>query len=155
MIDLIVSWWRARTMRERLLLQAAAVFVCAVLIPLAAYQGAARYRADAAADLAAARAVQQDVARLAAAGVTPAIAGDDTLRGIALALAAETGLTPERIEPAGPDNVRVTFAAADSLRVYRWMEGVGRHGVQLRSTALTRTGAGAQVVAEFSLARSP
>src|SRR5262245_37765226 len=100
MIAALVGWWRARSARERLLVRAAAFLIFAILLPLAAYQAAAHYRERAAADLAGARQVQANVARLAAQG-PPAPSGpavsDDTLRGRALTYAQATGLTIGRI----------------------------------------------------------
>jgi type II secretory pathway component PulM len=155
MIQLLIAFWRARTPRERRLLQGAAILVFGVLAPLWAYQSASAYRAHAAAALASARAVQGDVRRLAAAGAgvpLQEIASDGTLRGLAVALARANGLTVSRIEPAGPDRIRLALAPADSRKVYRWIDAVSRRGAAVEQTTMRRSGEGDEVIAEFEIA---
>jgi type II secretory pathway component PulM len=154
MILQLIAFWRARTPRERRLLQAAAVLIFGVLGPLWAYQAAASYRAQSAAALAGAREVQANVRRLAAADRThalPPIPTDGTLRGLVLALAQAEGLTLTRIEPAGPDRLRVTFEPADSIKLYRWIDAVSRRGAAVEQTTMRRVGPGEAVAGEFEV----
>ena len=72
MIGAITSWFRARTPREQLLLHVA-VFIVVIGGGLTwGYQTASAYRADAAAELASATQLRDDVARLAALIAAPA-----------------------------------------------------------------------------------
>jgi type II secretory pathway component PulM len=158
MIAAMVGWWRTRSSRERLLLQVAAFLIFAILVPFAAYQAAVRYRAGAAADLAGARQVQADVARLAAQGARPAsgaVASDGTLRGRAMANAEASGLTVARIEPQGAGRFLIVFEPADSLKVYRWIDSMSKSGVDVRRTSITRASAEGAVTAEFEISTDP
>lgn len=153
------AWWAGRTDRERTLIQWASVFVLVILLPLWAFASASAYRADAAAKLAGAREIRANVAQLAEAGATQAageLAGSDgTLRGLVLAAAQAEGLSVARVEPSGAEGVRVAFAPAGSISLYRWMNTVSRQGAYVRQTALTRSGDADLVVGEFVVASSP
>lgn len=152
-------WWRARTARERLLLQAAAVLLFVLLTPLWAYSSAAQFRAAAAAERVSAQQVHENVTRLAsAAGTRPSGAfpgSDGALRGLAMAAAEAEGLTVSRVEPAGADRVRISVAPTASLAIYRWIDSVSRRGAFVSSAALTRSGEGDLVAAELELSESP
>jgi type II secretory pathway component PulM len=157
MIASLAAWWRSRTSRERLLLSGAAVLLFAVLAPLLAWQGASGFRASAAAELAGAREIEANVARIGAGAgaMARAPASDGTLRGRAMAAAEAGGLTILTIAPSGPDRLRVTFAAADSLAVYRWIDAMSASGAFVASTRITRSGEGEAVASEFEIAERP
>ncbi|MGE0597329.1 MAG: type II secretion system protein GspM [Hyphomonadaceae bacterium] len=159
MIAHLASWWRARTARERMLLQGAALFVLALLLPLASYNAALRFRAAAAAELSSAAEVRANVARLAEAAGTEASSDfpgtDGTLRGLAMAAAEAEGMVVSRIDQAGPDRVRLSVAPVSSLAIYRWIDAVSRRGAFVSQTALVRSGEGDLVTAEMELATSP
>jgi type II secretory pathway component PulM len=158
MIAAIAGWWRSRTLRERLLLQAAALLIFAVLVPLAAYQAALRFRAGAAEQLAGARQVQANVARLAAQGRPAAAAtapSDGTLRGRAMANAQAAGLVVARIEPQGAGALLIVFEPADSRKIYRWIDSMGRSGASVRRTLVTRASGEGAVAAEFEISSDP
>lgn len=151
MIAALAAFWRGRTARERLLLQVAGA-LCAIAAPLWGYGAAAQFRASAAADLAAAERLRVDIAALAAAAPAGA---DATIRGKASAAAAASGLTIARIEPGAGDRVRIAFAPASSLSVYRWIDAVGRSGASVVETTIVRAGEGDVVAAEFEVATGP
>ncbi|MBI1251675.1 MAG: hypothetical protein GC189_09415 [Alphaproteobacteria bacterium] len=157
MIARVLAWLRRRSARERLLLSVAGALIFAIVLPLRAYSSALAFRAAAARDLDAAQELRAEVARLAQAGPsagTPA-GGDGSIRGRVTTIAEQQGLEISRIEPAGPDRVRVRFEPASSIRVYRWMHAVGRSGAFIASTAMIRTGEGDTVTAEFEVATGP
>jgi len=152
------AWWRARTGREQLILRVGAGVIALALVPVWAYVTAASFRRDAAADLASARLIETQVARLAEASRAqgaPMADADPSVRGRALAAAEATGLEPARIEPAGPERVRIAFQPADSLSVYRWIDQVGRRGAYVARTSITRIQDSEQVQAEFEVASGP
>lgn len=154
----VLAWWRARTARERTLLQGAGVLVFAVILPAWAYVSAASFRRDAAEELASARRVETQVARLAEAGATAGAAdavGDTSIRGRALAAAQGASLVAQRVEPGGPDRVRIVFEPADSLAVYRWIDQVGRSGAIVTQSSIVRVGETDLVRAEFEVAANP
>jgi type II secretory pathway component PulM len=156
MIARLAAWWRSRTARERLIVGGAALFVFALILPLWAYQAAASFRARAAAELAAARAIEADVAKLSSAGAAAqAPASDGTLRGKAMAAAQAAGLSVLTIAPSGPDSLRVAFGPADSVAVYRWIDTMGASGAFVSSTTITRAGEGEAVTSEFEIADHP
>lgn len=152
--SLVASWWRMRTERERTLLRVVLIVAFGVLLPFALYQGAAHYRAAAAADIAGAREIAANVARIAAAGPVTAGPTEGALRAIAVAAAEAGGLSIARAEPMG-DRLRLVLEPADSLRVYQWMEAIGRRGVFINRTSMVRAGDTDLVVAEFELAPGP
>jgi type II secretory pathway component PulM len=157
MIDQLAAWWRARTAREQLLLRGLIGLVFVVLLPLGAFQLASSYRASAAADLAAAQSLSAEVKRLenatARAG-PPLPQNDGSLQGLAFAAAKAHGLTIARVEPAGPERVRVIFEPAASTLIYRWFDAVARRGVAVSRSAIIRAGEGDLVTGEFELTRA-
>jgi type II secretory pathway component PulM len=157
MIDQWGAWWRARTAREQLLLRGLFVFVFVILAPLAAFQLASSYRASAAADLAGAENLAGQVQSLAKASGRsgPALPQNDgSLQGLAFAAAQAHGLTIARVEPAGPERIRVIFEPAASTLVYRWFDTMVRRGVSVVRSAIVRAGEGDLVVGEFDLSRT-
>jgi len=155
MMAWLMSWWRQRTGRERLLLQVAAALIVA-LLPVALFAGASRYREAAAAELHAATKLGADIQWMRDhAPLVTAQEAEGGLRGAAIASAQQAGLTIARLEPAGPDRLRVAFAPANSVSIYRWLDAVGRRGVFVARTAITRRGDGDDVEAEFDLAAAP
>ncbi len=151
----LTAWWRARTARERLLLQVCAALVF-VLIPLLAYHGAASYRASSATALSSARGLQADVERLAkATGGAPDANADGSLRGVATANAEVAGLSILRAESPQQDRLSIAFAPASSLKVYRWLDLMARRGVGIERTLIVRVENGEDVNAQFELAVSP
>lgn len=156
-MEQVLQWWRARSSRERMLVTAAAIFAFGVVLPAAAYQGAAAYRADARAALAGAREVEADVARLIELGPPrPQLARDDTsLRGLAQAHAQAEGLVFQRLEPRAGGRIQVVFEPAESLRAYRWIAAMQRDGAIVHSTLMTRIGEGGVTSAEFEVATGP
>jgi len=156
MIESLNRWWRARTDRERLLLRGAGVLIFAVVAPLWAYQSAHSFRARAGAELAAARETAALVAQIAGARAgARAPAGDGSLRGRVTAAAHAAGLEVRALSPAGSERLRVSFAAANSLAVYRWIDAMASGGAQVTSTVITRAGEDDTVVSEFEVASGP
>lgn len=157
MMDQLSHWWLARTSRERLLLMTCAVLIFGVAAPLLALQASGGYRNDARAALGAAEDVARDVAKVSAMRSrqgAAALPGDDgTLRGLAVSAAESQGLSFARIEPAGPERLRVTFAPSPSPAVYRWLALIAGRGVVVSKTSIVREG-DALVIADFEIARS-
>lgn len=158
MIPQLAAWWRARTARERYLMQIALLLVCAVLAPAWAYSSAVTFRAEAAARLSSARAVSADVDALSQAmraqRATP-IAADGSIRDRVLATASEIGLEIARLEPAGANRFRVVLQPADSLAVYRWIEALGLSGAFVSRTTLARVDETNLVTGEVEVAEAP
>jgi type II secretory pathway component PulM len=156
----LLDWWRGRSARERLLLIAAFALLVFVAGPLLAYRGAATYREEQRMALIAARAVLADAQaaafamRAAPGGEGPALA-DRSARGVAQAAAESLGLAIERIEPIGPDRVRLVMRDVDSVQVYRWIEAVGKRGGVVQRASLVRAQGAGRVTAEFELAAAP
>jgi len=146
MIDGFLAWFNSRTGREQLMLKAAAFIILGGSALLVAYQTAASYRATAAADLASALQMRDDLARLktlaSVAPIAPVPANDGSVRGIVAAVAGQVGLTPARIEPDGPTGIRTTFQPANAQNVYQWLDTVERAGLIVSSIALVRAGEG-------------
>ena len=159
MMEELASWWRARTERERVILQAAIVLLFVILAPLLVLQSANAYRARAAADLVSAQSLLKDVQTYAATRSAPAPGGgsvsDGTPRGEAVATAQAIGLTVSRIETTGPDRARVVFEAGDSRAMLRWLERMTRAGVEVRATRMVRVSGGDAVQAEFEIGGGP
>jgi type II secretory pathway component PulM len=158
MMAQLAAWWRARTARERSLMQIAVLLLCGVLAPAWAYSSAATFRAEAAARLASARAVSADVGALSQAmraqQATP-IAVDGSVRERILGTANEIGLEIARLEPAGADRFRVVLEPTDSLAVYRWIEALGRSGALVSRTALARVDDTNLITGEVEVAEAP
>ena len=160
MIGAVSSWFRTRTPREKLLLQVAAFIVVLGGGLTWGYQTANAYRAEAAADLASAVQLRDDVGRLATlnagpAAVTPA-ASDGTPRGAATAIAGQFDLAPSAIEPDGPTGVRISFAPASSRSIYSWIDAVERSGLVVTRMSIVRAGEGDLVLGDASVsARKP
>ncbi len=149
------SWFASRAPREQLLLQVGAL--AAVLAALwCGWQAANSYRTAAAADLASAMQLRDDVARLRAipadgsGQVTPA-ASDGTPRGAAAAIAMQFGLSPTRIEPDGPSGVRISFQPASASSIYGWIDAIERAGFSVGRIAIVRAGEGDLVQGDASL----
>lgn len=151
----LAAWWRARTSRERLLVQIAAVLVFAILAPGWAYMTAAKFRQASAADLVNARQVSAQVSQLAETLRAQGGGAQGSIRERALAAAQAVSLTPARLEDAGAGRLRIVFEAADSVAIYRWIEAAGRRGAAVARTTITRVGASDQVNAEFELVEGP
>lgn len=156
-MDKLGVLWSARTRRERLLLQIAAGLVCVLILPGWIYLSASAYRAKAANELAAARMLSADVARLTEqvqaqranfSGV------DGSVRDRALTSAQEGALTIARFEDAGPDRVRVIFESASSVALYGWVEAVGQRRIAVTRSSIARIGESDQVNAEFEIAEA-
>lgn len=146
MIGPLATWFRGRTAREQLLLQA-----CAFLLIVGGgltfgFQTANAYRAEAATDLASAVQLRDDVSRVAALGATAGadapVASDGTARGAATAVAEQLGLALSSISPDGPTGVRVTFSPASAGAIYAWIDAVERTGFEVTALSLVRAGAG-------------
>jgi type II secretory pathway component PulM len=147
------AWWRQRTRRERLMLQGLGVLAFAILAPLWAYQSAAAYRDGAGADLAEARVIKAQVGELAG-DEAGSLNSDGSVRGVALAAAESLGLNVERVEVLAQNRLRITFAPANSVRVYRWLDLIVRHGLHVSRTSIVRVEGGEEVRGEFELAPS-
>ncbi len=152
----LASWFASRTPREQLLLQVG-VLVALLGLFWFGWQAANSYRTAAAADLASAVQLRDDVARLrtaptdGAGQVAPA-ASDGTPRGAAAAIAAQFGLSPTRIEPDGPTGVRISFQPAASRSIYGWIDAVERAGFAVTRITIVRAGEGDLVQGDASLA---
>ncbi|MBY0562962.1 MAG: type II secretion system protein M [Hyphomonadaceae bacterium] len=158
MITQLAAWWRARTSRERWLIQAAGVLVFAILLPAWVYLSAASFRDNAASALARANQVSDQITQLREAARVQGmetLGADGSLRERVLAAASSNNLSTMALEAAGPDRIRVAFESADSLAVYRWMEAMGRRGATISRTTMTRVGASDLVNAEFEVAEGP
>lgn len=151
MIARLRTFWAARDARERLILRGGAAFVMLILVPFLIYQSAARYRADAAANLASAQSIMADVRTIKKSAPPPAAIGDGGVRGVATANAGAMGLGIVRIEPVGGDRLLIVFGASDSIGVYRWVDSVGRAGATIHRSAIARAGDGGAVTAEFEI----
>lgn len=155
MIGALTSWFHTRTPRERVLLQIAAFIVVIGGSLTWGYQTASAYRATAAADLASATQLRDDVARLAAlsagpSAVTP-VDSDGTPRGVATAVATQFGLAPSAIEPDGPTGVRISFAPAPSHAIYSWVDAIERAGLVVSRLSIVRAGVGDVVQSDATL----
>lgn len=154
MIGQVFAWFGSRTPREQLLLQLGAVV--AILAALwFGWQSASKYRASAAADLESAMQLREDVARLrtlpqGAAQVAPA-SSDGTPRGAAAAIATQFGLSPSRIEPDGPNGVRISFQPAAAQSIYSWIDAIERAGFKVDRVTIVRAGEGDLVQGDASL----
>ncbi len=155
MIARLRAFWAARDARERLVLRGGAALLALVLIPFLIYRGAARYRADAAANLAAARSIMADVRTIKDSGPPPAAIGEEGLRGVLTVNATAMGLNVVRIEAVGGDRLLIVFGASDSIGVYRWLDSVGRAGATVHRSVITRAGDGGAVTAEFEIGSTP
>jgi len=154
-LEQIVSWWRARTSRERLMVQLLGG-IFAVALPLSAYQGAAGVRDRAAAALREAREVSAGVETLRQLGPAPAgVSNEASLRSVALASAESLGLKASRVEPAGAGRLKIAFEAADSRIIYRWMDAMGKRGAFIVQTSIVRDGDKDLVLAQFEIGASP
>lgn len=153
-MEQLSHWWAARTARERTLIQGAAIFVLMILLPAWAYLSASQFRTEGAARLAAAHAVQADVARLAQAGISAPESGG-SLRDRVLSLAQANGLSPQALESGDAARVQVVFAPADSVMLYRWVDAVGRTGAVVSRSAIVRVSESDLVTAEFEVMESP
>lgn len=146
MMEKPIEWFRGRSRRERMLIQGVVCLLVLAGGPLWAWSAAKTFRDDAARDLAAAIALQQDQIRLAglqkSAPTQAPIASDGTPRGLALALATQTGLKVARIEADGPQGFSAAFDAASAVAVYRWIDGMERAGVAVTSVTMMRAGQG-------------
>ena len=151
----LAAWWRARTSRERLLVQIAAVLLFAILLPGWAYMSATKFRQDSAAELVNARQVAAQVSTLAETMRAQGGGAQGSIRERALAAAQATSLTPARLEEAGAGRLRIVFEGADSVAIYRWIEASGRRGANIARSTITRVGASDQVNAEFELVEGP
>lgn len=151
------AWWRARTPRERVLLQVCAALAFGVAAPLWVFGAATSFRDAAATALTQAEAAHRGVQALAASGARagPALpAHDGSLNGLAFAAASAHGLTIERVEGASADRLRVVFAPAQDVRVFAWLDEMARAGVAAPRSSLMRAGPQGLIRAEFDLARA-
>jgi type II secretory pathway component PulM len=156
MIVGFLSWFRSRTGREQLLLKFAALVIIGGGGLLFAYQAASSYRATAAADLASAVQLRDDLARLktleGSAAAVPVPASDGSVRGVATAVAGRLGLNAARIEPEGPTGVRMSFDPANAQTIYQWLDAVERAGLVVSRIILARAGEGDIVEASATIA---
>ncbi len=160
MIKVAVFWFRSRTAREQMLLQAAVSLVIVGGGLTWGYQAASTFRVEAASDLSGAVQLRDDVARLASIGATPSAvvpaASDGTARGAATAIASQFGLAPSAIEPDGPTGIRVSFTPAPSRAIYEWVDAIERSGLVVTRLSIVRAGEGDIVQSDASLsARKP
>lgn len=156
-MEQLQAWWRARTERERRLLQGAALLVFAVLLPIWAYFSVYTFRADAAARLASARQIEFQVQQIAVASrgnAGGAQAQDASLRARTLAAAQTAGLRATQVQE-GVGSVRIAFEPADSLAVYRWIDLVGRTGLFVSRSTIVRVAQSDLVGSEFEVTESP
>jgi type II secretory pathway component PulM len=157
MIDQMAAWWRARTGRERILLQTCAAVAFGLVLPLSLFQASDTYRKRSAAALESAQAIATDVKKVAASGAqaqTPVPENDGSMRGVAFAAAQAHGLTVARAEAIAADRLRLAFAPARSLLMYQWFETVTRRGYFISKSTMTRAGDGDLVSGEFEIAKS-
>ena len=148
-------WWRARTSRERLLMRGGAIMIVAILAPLWAYLAASDFRAAAAARLAGAREIADQVDRIEAASQARAATPAGSLATRLQSLAQASGLAVARIEPRSEDSALIAFEPADSLMLYRWMDQVGRGGDVIARSAIVRVADSDLVRAEFEVRETP
>lgn len=154
MMESALSWWRARTERERVLLQVMTALVFFISIPLLLLHSAGAYRLRATSDLASSERLLTEVEAYAASRSRMALegpAGDGTPRGEALAIAAGLQLTIARLEPAGPERWRVFFGPADSRALLQWVDRLARAGVETHAARMIRVGDADAVEGEFEI----
>lgn len=159
MMKALSTWFVARSSRERLLLRAMVVLVLGVGAPLLAWRAAADYRGEGRRALDAALQLQADAGLLAALQASPSavapIESDGTARGMAVAAAAQVGLTLSRIEPDGPSGVLASFEPASAIAVYRWIDTMERGGMVVTGVVMVRAGEGDVVGAQTRASPRP
>jgi type II secretory pathway component PulM len=157
MIAPVVTWWRARTPRERVLLQVAAALLFAVALPLAANQQASAYRARAIADRVAAQELVRQVEALATTvdvtNLTSPIQG--TPQEVAQTIAQSLGLAILVVEPVNDNKIRIRFAPANPLALMRWIEQITRNGITISASSMTRQGDTELVEGQFDVTLGP
>lgn len=154
MIGALASWFRNLSGREQVLLLVAAYLLVGAGGGFIAYRSATQFRADAAADLASAGALAADVARLAAEPVAAdmqPVQSDGTLRGLVMATAAQVGLKPSRIEPAGPTALLLAFEPAPAAAVLDWISRAEQNGLLATRVVLVRSGDGDIVTSDVTI----
>lgn len=138
MMTALETFWRARTPRERLLMSLVVWLALFVGAPLMLWQAASGYKYEASAALERAQALRAAVSRLDPALVAKAPPTQGGARDMATAEANALGLSVTRIEPAGPDRLKVSFAPGDSLAVLTWIDRMTRAGHVVEAAALVR-----------------
>lgn len=151
MTEALATWWRARTERERLLLSVTLWLALVIAAPLAVWQAAASFRAEAGAQLARAESLRDLVQRLDPALVGGPPQTGDTLQALVRQEASERQLRLARVEPAGPDRVRFVFEPGDSLAVLTLIDALTRAGLAIDRTSLVRVNDGTEVAAELDV----
>ena len=151
-----MSWFASRTAREQLLLMLTGIVIVAGGLLMTGWQAASTYRATAAADLASALQLRDDITRLKAfagsTGAAPVPANDGSVRGIVVAVASHAGLSPASIEPDGPTGIRTAFNSANAQSVFQWVDAVERAGLSVTRITLVRADEGDIVQASATIA---
>lgn len=143
MTAMFMSWWRERSEREQRLLAAMAVLFAIVvgwlgiIRPISMAQADARERharaVVALADLQELRAQSERVA------ARPALPLDETLAPFVTRSAADAGLTLERLEAEGPQQVKLNIAAVRPSAFFGWAQRLEvRHGLVVQQVAAFR-----------------
>lgn len=137
------NWWRERSPREQRLLAAMAVLAVIVIgwlgiiRPLSLAKTDARERharaVVALADLRELRLQSQN------ASARPALAVDEPLGPFVTRSAADIGLTLERIDAEGPNQVKINIAAVRPAAFFGWAQRLEvRHGLVVQQVAAFR-----------------
>lgn len=133
----LLAWRQALTLRERRLVDFAAVLtglvvlVYGVVLPIGAAHDAARERHAAAVQRSAALVAQVELLDAA-----PAHGAAGALDQRVSATAQEAGLVVQSLEGRGRNRVAVTIAGAPAPVALRWLDHLGRMGLGVEALAL-------------------
>lgn len=143
MSAMLKSWWRERTEREQRLLAVMAVLFAivvgwlGVIRPISISKAEARERyARAIVALADLQELRMQAQR---AEKRPALPLDETLAPFVTRSAAEAGLTLERLDAEGPQEVKLNIAAVRPAAFFGWAQRLEvRHGLVVQQVAAFR-----------------
>lgn len=143
MSALVKNWWRERTEREQRLLAAMAVLFAIVVGWLGVIRPISTSKAEARERHARAVVALADLHELRAqaqrAEKRPALPLDETLAPFVTRSAAEAGLTLERLDAEGPQQVKLNIAAVRPAAFFGWAQRLEvRHGLVVQQVAAFR-----------------
>lgn len=143
MSAMLKSWWRERTEREQRLLAAMAVLFAIVVGWLGVIRPISISKADARERHARAIVALADLQELRTqaqrAEKRPALPLDETLAPFVTRSAAEAGLTLERLDAEGPQQVKLNIAAVRPAAFFGWAQRLEvRHGLVVQQVAAFR-----------------
>ncbi|MBI1338679.1 hypothetical protein GC169_00500 [bacterium] len=157
MTNPVTQWFERRSSREKRLIGALVGAAVLIAAPLAAFRVASDYRAEGERRLQSAVALLRDADALAALGpggeAPVALNAGGSIQSAATAAASEAGLVLSRVEPAGPDAVRISIAPASALGVFEWVSAVQSSGGEITRIVLVRAGDGDLVSTDATVTR--